>query len=203
MPAWVLGKLTPRWGLHCRDMLASILGVHPLAEARERGRIQGMYSHNKGLKWLLGELWGWGGPSGLSWFVGKKLGLSTFMLLLGDVALGRVLFVRPIQTGLKSGLSADSTPCSWGNTFPHPEGVLRGASLCPQQTCGDFPDRSKGPLAEKSGPVLGAGRPALQCGAMVRGVERLQGPCSATFRLLELNLIPKSSQFQHFQNGAN
>lgn len=42
-------------------------------------------------------------------------------------------------------------------------------------------DHSKGPLAEKSGPVLWAGRPALQHGAMVRAVDRLQGPCSATF----------------------
>ena len=118
MPAWVLGKLTPRQGLHCRGMLASILGVHPLAEGRERGRIQGMCSHNKGLKWLLGELWGWGGPSGLSWFVGKKLGLSTFMLLLGDMALGRVLFVRPIQTGLRVGCLQTALPAAEGIRSP-------------------------------------------------------------------------------------
>ena len=208
MPAWVPGKLTPRQGLCCRDMLASILGVHPLAEGRERGRIQGMCSHNKGLKWLLGSsearvaLPGCPGLWGGSWAFLPSC-CSWEMWPWADARL-RGCSKQRWQWGVCRRYSPqvrEYVPLSWRPS----EGCLT-VSPADMRRFGKSQrilDRSKGPLTEKSGPVSWAGRPALQCGALVRAVDRLQGPYSATFQLSELNLIPKSSWFQHFQNGAN
>ena len=54
----------------------------------------------------------------MSWFVRRKLGLSTFMLLLGDVALGKCLFVRPFQTGLTVGRLQTVLPTGEGICSP-------------------------------------------------------------------------------------
>lgn len=121
MPAWVPRKLTLRQWLWCRGVLSSVLGV-PTAEGREGGRIQGICK--KGLKWVLGELWGWGGPSELSWVVARKLGLYTLMLLLrGHVALGRCLFGEALPNRADSwGCLPGALPIAGGISPP----VLKG-----------------------------------------------------------------------------